>query len=270
MLHCQDLTNVIYTQQLQHRQHGQRQLWIKTCKARKLVCRTENFRYQTSSTLRTWLGCSQPVRNGILRQVVLPSSTSRWRWWKLDCVRSCLKDKPNLSSCLSQRLQNQPKVLYVNFTKEVAQNISILVQPVRRLLHRTRSHILLRNSMWHGPHSKIWCTFWVRQPVLPVHVHDRCCLLCQSTPCLCFSVDKVQQSFCQPWQQPPALLVTSQRLDVGPIWLSRSQLIKQAELYDITVLLTKACLYVDLAMCIQAQHTPLWVRSRSSYYNLAG
>ena len=49
-----------------------------------------------------------------------------------------------------------------------------------------------------------------------------------------------------------------------------SQLSKQAELYDITVLFTQACLCIDLATYIQAQHTPLWVRSKSSYDNLAG
>ncbi len=59
-------------------------------------------------------------------------------------------------------------------------------------------------------------------------------------------------------------------MGVCPICLSKSQLIKQAELYDITVLFTQACLCIDMAVCIQAQHTPLLLGSKSNYYSLAG
>lgn len=145
----------------------------------------------------------------------------------------------------------------------------LLVRPVRRLLNRTSSHILLRNSMWYGPHFSKWCTSQVRQPVLPVHVHDRCCLLCQSRPSLCFSVDKAQQSFCQPWLQPPAWSVGSQRLGVGFICLSRSQFLRLTVRHH-SACNTQACLFINLAICVEAQQTPLWVRGRTSNCHFAG
>ncbi len=137
------------------------------------------------------------MEDGILRQAGLPSSTSCG--WKTGRAKNRSKDKPDFSSCLSQRLQNQPKIMFVNVIKEVATKVRYSLCSLSNA-YCTEPVLISCSGMVCGMVHNLskWCASCVTQPVLPVHVHDRCCLLCQSTPSLCFSVDKAQQSFCQP------------------------------------------------------------------------